>query len=74
MTDPTQAQFVAAFQAAKAGIIEMVNSFGLPGWEEGMVDQYITDARINVLSDEVAKAVVNAAPVPTPAPPPEATS
>jgi hypothetical protein len=60
MADPTQAQFVAAFRAAKAGIVAMIASFGLPGWEESMVDEYITDDRVNVLSDEVAKAVVAA--------------
>jgi len=60
MANPTQAQFVAAFRAAKSGIVEMVNSFELPGWEEALVDQYITDQRVNVLSDEIAKAVVRA--------------
>ncbi len=57
---PTQAQYIAAFRAEKAGLIEMINNFNLPGWEEYMVEQYITDARVNILSDEVARAVVNA--------------
>ena len=59
MADPTQAQYVAAFQAAKEGVAEMIASMDL-GWEQGLVEGYITDERINTLSDKVAMAVVNA--------------
>lgn len=62
MAVPTQAQYVAAYNAAKIGIVELINSFNLPGWEESMVEQYITDQAVNKLSDEVANATVAAQP------------
>lgn len=56
---PTQAQYVAAYKTAKQGIVDMVASFGLPGWEVSMINGYITDDKINALSDKIAEAVVS---------------
>lgn len=65
MADPTKAQYVAAYNAGKQGVADMISSFGLPGWEEAMVDQYITPARVNALTDKIAEAVINATQGPT---------
>ena len=53
---PTPAQIAAGFDVAKAAINVMISQL-VPSWALGMVN--ITDDEIHVVSDAVAKAVVN---------------